>query len=177
MLVPPLVFLGRFLSGVERAGTTTVSPLVNFQVQQPPALPFFGTKCTVELVHHLFGNSYYHRTCYAMWLSAMSKLISPRRLQLPLCSTLYVDVTRCFSFFIFKVGCSKQPPTTCGDVGKWAGVSLNYTATSKGVCILAAHWLRLVKLRRIWQRQYDRLTAVTLHNVESEYSFRHYSCA
>ncbi|KAF9505993.1 hypothetical protein BS47DRAFT_1399898 [Hydnum rufescens UP504] len=106
MLVQPLVFLSRFLSGVERAGTTTVPPLVNFQVQQPPALPSFGTQCTVELVHHLFGNSYYHPAI--------------------------VQYT---------------PPTTCGDVGKWAGVSLNYTATSKG-------------------RQYDRLTAVTLHNVE-----------
>ncbi|KAF8607907.1 hypothetical protein BDV93DRAFT_435058 [Ceratobasidium sp. AG-I] len=39
------------------------------------------------------------------------------------------------------------PPTDCGAVGKWAGVSLNWTATSQG-------------------RQYDRLAAVTFQNVE-----------
>ncbi|KAH7343742.1 peptide N-acetyl-beta-D-glucosaminyl asparaginase amidase A-domain-containing protein [Rhizoctonia solani] len=40
-----------------------------------------------------------------------------------------------------------QPPTDCGEIGKWAGVSLNWTATSQG-------------------RQYDRLAGVTFHNVE-----------
>ncbi|KAG9110473.1 hypothetical protein FRC07_008190, partial [Ceratobasidium sp. 392] len=39
------------------------------------------------------------------------------------------------------------PPTNCGAVGQWAGVSLNWTATSQG-------------------RQYDRLAAVTFQNVE-----------
>lgn len=39
------------------------------------------------------------------------------------------------------------PPTDCGEIGKWAGVSLNWTATSQG-------------------RQYDRLAGVTFHNVE-----------
>lgn len=41
-----------------------VAPLVNFQVQQPPALPSSGAKCTVELVHHLFANSYYQREIF-----------------------------------------------------------------------------------------------------------------
>ncbi|KDQ19824.1 hypothetical protein BOTBODRAFT_27248 [Botryobasidium botryosum FD-172 SS1] len=40
-----------------------------------------------------------------------------------------------------------KPPTDCGEVGKWAGISLNYTATSNGT-------------------QYDRLSAVTFQNVE-----------
>ncbi|CAE6412849.1 unnamed protein product [Rhizoctonia solani] len=40
-----------------------------------------------------------------------------------------------------------KPPTECGDIGKWAGISLNWTATSQG-------------------RQYDRLAGVTFHNVE-----------
>ncbi|CAE6455255.1 unnamed protein product [Rhizoctonia solani] len=40
-----------------------------------------------------------------------------------------------------------KPPTDCGEIGKWAGVSLNWTATSQG-------------------RQYDRLAGVTFHNVE-----------
>ncbi|CUA70145.1 hypothetical protein RSOLAG22IIIB_00493 [Rhizoctonia solani] len=40
-----------------------------------------------------------------------------------------------------------KPPTDCGEVGKWAGISLNWTATSQG-------------------RQYDRLAGVTFHNVE-----------
>ncbi|QRW01614.1 peptide-N(4)-(N-acetyl-beta-glucosaminyl)asparagine amidase A [Ceratobasidium sp. AG-Ba] len=39
------------------------------------------------------------------------------------------------------------PPTNCGKIGEWAGVSLNWTATSQG-------------------RQYDRLAAVTFQNVE-----------
>ena len=40
---------------------TTVPPLVDFQVQQPPAVPRTSKSCTVELFHHLFGNSYYQR--------------------------------------------------------------------------------------------------------------------
>ncbi|CAE6530645.1 unnamed protein product [Rhizoctonia solani] len=40
-----------------------------------------------------------------------------------------------------------KPPTDCGEIGKWAGISLNWTATSQG-------------------RQYDRLAGVTFHNVE-----------
>ncbi|PVG04457.1 hypothetical protein CPB86DRAFT_748030 [Serendipita vermifera] len=39
------------------------------------------------------------------------------------------------------------PPTDCGPVGSWAGISLNWTATSNGT-------------------QYDRLAGVTLGNVE-----------
>ncbi|KZV71668.1 hypothetical protein PENSPDRAFT_751612 [Peniophora sp. CONT] len=39
------------------------------------------------------------------------------------------------------------PPTDCGDVGSWAGISLNFTATSNGT-------------------QYDRLGVFTFHNVE-----------
>ncbi|KAG8768307.1 hypothetical protein FRC12_005655 [Ceratobasidium sp. 428] len=40
-----------------------------------------------------------------------------------------------------------KPPTNCGPIGQWAGISLNWTATSQG-------------------RQYDRLAAVTFQNVE-----------
>lgn len=36
-------------------------PLVNFQVQAPPALPRSAKQCTIELVHNLFANSYYNR--------------------------------------------------------------------------------------------------------------------
>ncbi|KAG8960909.1 hypothetical protein FRC03_006028, partial [Tulasnella sp. 419] len=39
------------------------------------------------------------------------------------------------------------PPTDCGEPSEWGGVSMNYTATSNGT-------------------QYDRLSAVTFHNVE-----------
>ncbi|CAE6523490.1 unnamed protein product [Rhizoctonia solani] len=40
-----------------------------------------------------------------------------------------------------------KPPTGCGEIGEWAGISLNWTATSQG-------------------RQYDRLAGVTFQNVE-----------
>ena len=91
MLLPPLIFLGGALPSVERA-SSTVPPLVNFQVQQPPALPLFGKKCTVELVHHLFGNSYYHRMSYMVEGIVDSELT--RELQLLSRSILYVVVTR-----------------------------------------------------------------------------------
>lgn len=42
-------------------------PLVNFQVQQPPALSRHPKHCTVELVHHLFRNSYYQREFLEMY--------------------------------------------------------------------------------------------------------------
>lgn len=45
---------------VETRATTT-SPLVNFQVQAPPALSKSVKTCTVQLVQHLFANSYYAR--------------------------------------------------------------------------------------------------------------------
>ena len=35
------------------------TPLVNFEVSQPLTLPKNVRKCEVELVHHLFANSYY----------------------------------------------------------------------------------------------------------------------
>ncbi|KAF8329143.1 peptide N-acetyl-beta-D-glucosaminyl asparaginase amidase A-domain-containing protein [Cantharellus anzutake] len=88
-----------------RAANASVPPLVNFQVQQPPALPY-DVKCTVVLTHHLFGNSYYQPAI--------------------------IDYI---------------PPSNCGPVGKWAGISMNLTGTSNGT-------------------QYDRLAAVTFSQVE-----------
>jgi hypothetical protein len=34
-------------------------PLVNFQVSEPLTLPKDVTKCEVQLIHRVFGNSYY----------------------------------------------------------------------------------------------------------------------
>ncbi|KAG8866451.1 hypothetical protein FRC20_008497 [Serendipita sp. 405] len=82
------------------------TPLVNFQVNQPLAVPKSVPKCEVELVHHLFANSYYQPAI-----------------------TVYT------------------PPTSCGPIGSWSAISLNWTATSNGT-------------------QYDRLAGVTLSNVE-----------
>ncbi|KAG9091804.1 hypothetical protein FS749_016230 [Ceratobasidium sp. UAMH 11750] len=91
---------------IRQSGNSTVPPLVNFQVAQPPLTPKLGKSCTVQLFRRNFANSYYEPEI--------------------------VEYT---------------PPTGCGTVGEWAGVSLNWTATSKG-------------------RQYDRIAAVTFHNVE-----------
>ncbi|KAF8323313.1 hypothetical protein DL93DRAFT_2050175 [Clavulina sp. PMI_390] len=103
----PIHLVESTIEPAERATSATTAPLVNFQVQQPPPLPKGARQCTVELVNHVFANSYYQ------------------------CETIqYVP-----------------PPTNCGAVGSWAGVSLNWTATSNGT-------------------QYDRLSAITLNDVE-----------
>ena len=43
----------------ERDTNSTVPPLVNFQVQQPPPHPINSKGCTVQLIQHNFANSYY----------------------------------------------------------------------------------------------------------------------
>ncbi len=45
----------------------------------------------------------------------------------------------------------RSPPTDCGPVGSWAGISLNFTVTSNGT-------------------QFDRLGIFTFHNVECPFS-------
>ncbi|GAB1520015.1 hypothetical protein RhiTH_003088 [Rhizoctonia solani] len=89
-----------------RQSTNSTTPLVNFQVSQPPITPKIGKTCTVQLFRRTFANSYYR----------------PEIVEY-------------------------EPPIECGDIGKWAGISLNWTATSQG-------------------RQYDRLAGVSFHNVE-----------
>ncbi|KAG9092593.1 hypothetical protein FRC06_011864, partial [Ceratobasidium sp. 370] len=76
---------------LRQSGNSTVAPLVNFQVAQPPLTPKVGRSCTVQLFRHTFANSYYQPEI--------------------------VEYT---------------PPTDCGAIGQWAGISLNWTATSKG---------------------------------------------
>ncbi|PCH37957.1 hypothetical protein WOLCODRAFT_148915 [Wolfiporia cocos MD-104 SS10] len=80
--------------------------LVDFQVAQPPPLPADAEQCTVLILEHTFGNSYYQPAI--------------------------VPYT---------------PPTDCGDVGSWAGISLNFTVTSNGT-------------------QYDRLGVFNLNDAE-----------
>ncbi|CCA78062.1 related to peptide-n4-(n-acetyl-beta-d-glucosaminyl) asparaginase amidase N [Serendipita indica DSM 11827] len=97
------ILVSVFTASIAQQNIST--PLINFQVSQPLNLPKNVRKCEVELIHHIFANSYYQ----------------PSIVQ-------YTQVV------FFKVG-------------TWAGVSLNWTATSNGT-------------------QYDRLAGVTLHNVE-----------
>jgi hypothetical protein len=45
---------------------SSVPPLVNFQVAQPLTFPSNLKKCTIELIHHNFGASYY-KPAIAEW--------------------------------------------------------------------------------------------------------------
>ncbi|QRW16080.1 peptide-N(4)-(N-acetyl-beta-glucosaminyl)asparagine amidase A [Rhizoctonia solani] len=92
-----------------RQSTNSTTPLVNFQVSQPPITPKIGKTCTVQLFRRTFANSYYRPEI--------------------------VEYEHAKYFLV--------APNECGDIGKWAGISLNWTATSQG-------------------RQYDRLAG----NVE-----------
>ncbi|KAF8514073.1 peptide N-acetyl-beta-D-glucosaminyl asparaginase amidase A-domain-containing protein [Gautieria morchelliformis] len=108
MLLPllPLASLASALSDKVLSPRTIPTPIVDFQVAQPPPLPADAKQCTVQLLERTFGNSFG----------------DPEIIQY-------------------------TPPTDCGAPGTWAGVSLNWTATSNGT-------------------QFDRLSSISFHNVE-----------
>ncbi|KAJ3541851.1 hypothetical protein NM688_g6034 [Phlebia brevispora] len=95
-----------FLHVVFLACYVRSSPLVDFQVAQPPPLPQDAKQCTVMILERTFGFSFG----------------DPEIVQF-------------------------TPPTDCGPVGSWAGISLNFTVTSNGT-------------------QFDRLGIFTFQNVE-----------
>lgn len=104
------------LSGTAGA---SLSPLVNFQVAQPLTFPSSLKKCTVEVIRHNFGNSYY-QPAIAEWkvsYTTIKYLLAP-----------CIDCEKKLS----------QPPKDCGNPLDWAGVSGNYTATSNGVSLSTA---------------------------------------
>jgi hypothetical protein len=94
--------------------TNASSPLVNFQVSQPLTLPKDVNKCEVPLISRVFGNSYG----------------DPEIVQ-------YTCVTTLCSLSLLTGYCGR-PPTDCGTIGTWAGISLNWTATSNGVRFISS---------------------------------------
>ncbi|KAH8106837.1 peptide N-acetyl-beta-D-glucosaminyl asparaginase amidase A-domain-containing protein [Cristinia sonorae] len=62
------------------------------------------------------------------------------------CTVKILERTFGFSFGLSEI-VQFTPPTDCGPVGSWAGISLNFTVTSNGT-------------------QFDRLGIFTFHNVE-----------
>ncbi|EKM55501.1 uncharacterized protein PHACADRAFT_256164, partial [Phanerochaete carnosa HHB-10118-sp] len=89
----------------------------------------------------------------SLWLALSSPLVDFQVAQ-PL--TLPQDTKQCTNMILQRIFASSygspevvryNPPTDCGPLGSWAGISLNFTVTSNGT-------------------QYDRLGIFTLDNVE-----------
>lgn len=91
-------------------------PLVNFQINQPLTLPKDVKTCVVPLLRRNFGNSYYQPEI--------------------------VQYTYDFFFYYLEflvINPLPRPPTDCGPIGSWVGISLNWTATSNGVSSWSDH--------------------------------------
>ncbi|KAI0928911.1 hypothetical protein AcW2_004771 [Taiwanofungus camphoratus] len=118
------------ISGLLLAALSHAQVLVDFQVAQPPPLPQDAQQCTILILERTFGWSYG----------------DPEIVQ-------YTYV--CISLGPNHSTDQLRPPTDCGPVGSWAGISLNFTVTSNGT-------------------QYDRLGehASTELGIISEFIFR-----
>lgn len=123
-LLAALGVLSRPQDGAEQSLSVaeSTSPIVNFQVAQPLTFSSKLKTCTVEVIHHNFGNSYW-QPAIAEWKVRTSEGW--------LIAWVSVDDERSFPF---------QPPVDCGDPLQWIGVSGNYTATSNGVRLGALAW-------------------------------------